>query len=94
MKYTWACEMHCSPFNYTRGVQCLECRVANGDPALTRDQAQMELVDWNEACEGVTPREDQNGNSDWTATSSITAEPTTTSVVSFSFSACGVADML
>lgn len=77
MRYTWACEMHCSPFNYTRGVQCLECRVANGDPAMTRDQAQVELGEWNEACESVRPRTDQNGNSEWTATSSITAEPTT-----------------
>lgn len=80
MKYTWACEMHCSPFNYTRGVQCLECRVANGDPAMDREHAQTELGEWNVACGGVSPRTDQDGNSEWAATSSITAVPTTTYV--------------
>jgi len=78
MQYTWACEMHCSPFNYTRAVNCLECRVANGDPELDSNQAQLELNDWNVACASVDPREDQNGNSNWTAISSITAVPTTT----------------
>jgi hypothetical protein len=80
MQYTWACEMHCSPFNYTRAVNCLECRVANGDPELNSNQAQVELEDWNTACQNVNPREDQNGNSNWTATPSITAVPTTTYV--------------
>jgi hypothetical protein len=80
MQYTWACEMHCSPFNYTRAVNCLECRVANGDPELNSNQAQTELEDWNTACQYVNPREDQNGNSNWTATASITAVPTTTYV--------------
>lgn len=65
---------------FTRAVNCLECRVANGDPELDSNQAQLELKDWNEACASVNPREDQNGNSNWTATSSITAVPTTTYV--------------